>query len=71
MKILRCNEITEEPCDYVAEGDEPQYAKEDMMRHIKEDHDDLWRQTPPSEKIRIEEAIDDTLAEADDVDIHE
>lgn len=69
MKILRCSDVTNQPCDYVAEGDSPEDIKDDMLDHFAQEHRALWDVTPKSERNSMAKHMDKLMSEGEAEDI--
>lgn len=61
MNILRCSDVTNEPCDYVAEGDDTSDIKDDLMDHFAQEHRTLWEMTSKVDREEMMEMIESLL----------
>ena len=65
MKILRCSDVTNQPCDYVAEGDSTEDIKDDMLDHFAQEHRSLWDMTPKAERSAMARQMDKLMSEGE------
>ena len=56
MKTLKCREVSGW-CDFVAEGETADEAKEALMKHGEEFHSELLEKATDEEKQKMEEKI--------------
>lgn len=61
MEKLRCSDIEEEDCDYVAVGESHDEIKEDMIRHLEIEHGEDWEDMGPHEKMETDKRMEQNI----------